>query len=281
MLTRAGYLFLRDDGPEASHQLEREGYAVLRAVFTGAEIARLRREIEAVFATERPPVRVRGRTAADYADFRHGMLNKSAAAQEAAGHRGILDVIEPLLGEDCHVIANTSWRNQPHDPRAVDGGAWHCDAGPHVPRAPGVPWDDRIPYPVFAIGVHILLQDCPLACGPTGVLAGSHRSGQAPPLRPVSRLGVLYENRGPVPLTGEAGDVAMFVSDTWHRRLPPIPSGDTGRFFLQVHYGRRDLAQRIELTEHVNHLRYAAVRRAKTDRERRLVGLHPPGFYDA
>lgn len=254
---------------------------MLRGVFTRAEIARLRGEIERIFETERPAIRVRGRSAEDYADFRHGTLNKSAAAQAAAGHRRILDAVEPLLGEDCHVIANTSWRNRPNDPRAVDGGAWHCDAGPHVPRPPDVPWDDRIPYPVFAIGIHILLQDCPRACGPTGVLTGSHRSGQAPPLRPVSRLGVLYENRGPVALTGEAGDVAMFVSDAWHRRLPTIPSGDTGRFFLQVHYARRDIAQRIELTEHVNHLSNAAVERAKTDRQRRLVGLHPPGFYDA
>jgi alpha-D-xyloside xylohydrolase len=37
----------------------------------------------------------------------------------------------------------------------------------------------------------------------------------------------------------------------WHRRLPPLP-GDAGRFFLQAHYGRRDIAQRIcnELTIH-------------------------------
>ena len=281
MLTRAGYLYPRADGPDEARQLEAEGWVVLRQVFAPAEIARLHHEISEIFATEIPPIRVAGRTAAEYADYRHGTFNKSAAAQAAAAHPRILETIEPLLGEDCHIIANTSWRNPADDPRAVDGGSWHCDGGPHVPRPAGVPWDDRIPYPVFAIGVHILLEDCPRACGPTGVLARSHRSGQAPPRSPNSRSAVFYDGDGPVALTGAAGDVAMFVSDTWHRRLPTIPSADTGRFFLQVHYARRDIAQRVELTEHVNHVGPDATRRAKTDRERRLIGLHPPGFYDA
>ena len=58
-------------------------------------------------------------------------------------------------GDDCHVIANTAWRN----PAAFPGGFWHCDAAPHVPRAEGVPWADRIPYTVFAVATHIYLQD--------------------------------------------------------------------------------------------------------------------------
>ena len=46
-------------------------------------------------------------------DFRYEMLNRCAAAQRTVGHPAILAVIEPLLGEDCHVIANTCWRNPP------------------------------------------------------------------------------------------------------------------------------------------------------------------------
>ena len=74
------------------------------------------------------------------------MLNHGPRSQEAVGHPAILEVIEPLLGADCHVIANTAWRNPPD----FGGGPWHSDAGPHVPRPAGVEWDDRIPYPVFA-----------------------------------------------------------------------------------------------------------------------------------
>ena len=54
-----------------------------------------------------------------------------------------------------------------------------------------------------------------------------------------------------------------------------------GRYFLQVHYGRRDLAQRIRTTDVVNQLSPEAIDRADTERARTLVGLHDPFFYDA
>ena len=82
-----------------------------------------------------------------------------------------------------------------------------------------------------------------------------------------------------MPLVASAGDVALFVSDIWHRRLP-AQAGDAGRFFLQVHYARRDIAQRIKTTRLVNHIDLEAAERLKSERERRLLGLHPPGFYD-
>jgi hypothetical protein len=168
-----GYLTLRTGAaPAASAQLERDGYAVLPGVLEAELIARLTREIEEAFASLPPE---RGRPDRD--EFRYEMLNRSAACQEAVGHPALLAAIEPLLGEDCHVIANTAWRNPP----SFGGGPWHCDAGPHVPRPEGVPWDERIPYPVFAIGTHLYLRDCPLACGPTAVIPGSHRSGRLPP----------------------------------------------------------------------------------------------------
>ncbi|MEM7141218.1 MAG: phytanoyl-CoA dioxygenase family protein [Actinomycetota bacterium] len=281
MLTRRfGTLSHREDGPAEAGQLEREGWAVLHGVFGDGEVAKLRRQIERIFDRESPSVRVRGRSVEDYAHRRHATFNKSAAAQRAIAHPRILEVIEPLLGEDCHVIANTSWRDPAHEPGQEHGGRWHIDAGPHVVQPEGTEWPDDIPYPVFAIGAHILLRDCPRECGPTAVLPGSHRSGRVPP-GDRTPLSLTYDGRLPVALTGRAGDVALFVSDAWHRRLPPIPSGDTGRFFLQCHYGRRDIAQRVELTADVNHLSKKARKRAETRRDRALIGLHGPGFYDA
>jgi hypothetical protein len=50
--------------------------------------------------------------------------------------------------------------------------------------------------------------------------------------------------------------------------------------FVQCHYGRRDLAQRIRPTDAVNHLSEAAIARAETERQKTLAGLHRPGFYD-
>ena len=80
-------------------------------------------------------------------------------------------------------------------------------------------------------------------------------------------------------LLGKAGDVGMFVSDVWHRRMPATED-DRGRFFLQVHYGRRDIAQRIRPTAEVNHLSEAARGRAVGTRQKTIVGLHQSHFYD-
>jgi ectoine hydroxylase-related dioxygenase (phytanoyl-CoA dioxygenase family) len=277
---RRVYLELREEpAPAASQQLEREGLACLRNAFSAEEIAGLRTEVERVYAEEAADVRNEKLPAEHREDFRYEMLNRSAACQAATGDRRLLDVLEPLLGEDCHVIANTAWRNPPREQHRHGGGHWHIDAGPHVPRPAGVPWDDRIPYPIFAIGVHVLLEDCPEACGPTGVLPGSHRSGQHPPFDRLQDPDLRYEGRKAVPLVGAAGDVALFVSDAWHRRLP-TRTDDTGRFFLQIHYGRRDLAQRLRTTREAHQLSAEAVERARSPRDRSVVGLHDPLFYD-
>src|SRR5262245_15464716 len=223
----------RGDAPAESAQLERDGLAVVRGVLEPELVASLSAEIGAAFA-KYPPERGRG----DRSEFRYEMLNRAAACQAAVGHPGILAVIEPLLGEDCHVIANTAWWNPPE----FGGGPWHCDAGPHVPRPEDVPWDERIPYPVFAIGAHLYLKDCPLENGPTAVIPGSHRSGRLPPFDRMGDEALEYDGRAAVPLTAQAGDVALFVSDAWHRGLP-AKLGGAGRLFLQAHYARRDLAQ--------------------------------------
>lgn len=210
--------------------------------------------------------------------FRYEMLNRSALAQQAIGHPAILSVVEPLLGEDCHIIANTAWRQNTND-NAHGGRFWHIDAGPHIPRLPDIAWDERIPYPIFAVACHIFLMDCPLESGPTGVIPKSHTSGQAPPLDRSADDTLTWNGTGPVPIIARAGDVSLFVSDAWHRRLPSL-DGDPGRFFLQVHYGRRDIAQRIRTTDRVNHLSPDATARAATPRERTLIGLHDARFYD-
>jgi hypothetical protein len=278
MLTRSsGYLSLRtDSAPAAAQDLQSEGFVILDSIFEGRDLVLLRADVERVFA-EYPPDE-RGDPPEEAAPFRHEMLNRSSFVQQAIGDPRILRVVEPLLGEDCHVIANTAWRQESGDNRHL-GRFWHIDSGPHVPRDPGIPWDPRIPYPVFAIAAHLYLWDCPVEAGPTGVIPGSHTSGQAPPLRQLDDEGLQWEGRGVVPIVARAGDVALFVSDIWHRRLPPRV-GDPGRMFIQCHYGRRDLAQRIRPSAVANHLSDDAVARARTKREKTLVGLHPLGFYD-
>ena len=275
MITRRhGNLRLRSGPvPDASVQLERDGYALIPSVLDADQVAALAAEIAAVFDASDPDRPQDARN-----EFRHGMFNRSPLSQTAIAAPALLEAIEPLLGEDCHVIANTAWRNV----AGHQGGRWHIDAGPHIPRAEGVKWPDDIPYPVFAIGVHLFLIDCPLEAGPTAVAPGSHRSGRFPPADPNQdppEMNLTYDGRDTVLLAARAGDAALFVSDVWHRGTPA--QDGHGRFFLQVHYGRRDIMQRLFTTDEVSHASPEAAARAVTPRERRLIGLHPPFFYDA
>jgi hypothetical protein len=278
---RTGYLAISTETPPAAtEQLQTEGYVTLPGVFDATEVTELIDDVDRVFDEWRPDERHSKYTPDHWEPFRYEMLNRSPVVQRAIARREILDVIEPLLGEDCHVIANTAWR-QPAEESSHGGQLWHIDSGPHVPRPAGIPWDERIPYPVFAIATHLMLQDCPIEAGPTGVIPRSHTSGQSPPLDRMADPDVALEWNGTraLPLTANAGDVLLFASDIWHRRLPPA-AGDPGRYFVQCHYARRDLAQRLRTTGDVNHLSDEAIERATTKRERTLIGLHDPFFYD-
>ena len=283
-MIKRGFPYLSHRSEPASDetaQLEREGYAILRGLLTPAEVAELHDEIAGVFERDPPDERGKDRPPEDAAMFRYAMLNRSAAAQRVVAHPRLLSVIEPLLGEDCHVIANTAWRNPAGQPGSHGGQNWHIDAGPHVPLPEGVRWPAEIPHPVFALGVHIYLMDCAIEDGPTGVIPGSHLSGKPPPYGRHLDDGLEYEGRGVTPFVVKAGDAGLFVSDIWHRRMP-TRDGDHGRFFLQVHYGRRDIAQRIVTTAEANQLSPEAIARAQagSERDRRVVGLHPAFFYD-
>jgi ectoine hydroxylase-related dioxygenase (phytanoyl-CoA dioxygenase family) len=275
MITRVGQnLGLLDEKvvPEASVQLERDGWAMLRGVLSTDEVAAVVEDVERVYRDHEADVRFR---TADRPEFRYEMYNRSAAVQTLLGHRAVLDVIEPLVGPDCHVIANSAWKNPPDH----TGGPWHCDAGPHVPRPEGVPWDDRIPYPVFVVGAHFWLSPVTVESGPTAVLPGSHRSGRLPPREQAWDPDLTYEGRGKVAPEAEPGDVLLFSSDLWHRGSP-AGAGGTGRLFVQCHYGRRDIAQRVLTTDQVNHVSPEAQDRIGSERESQLLGLHRPFFYD-
>ncbi|MEM7016122.1 MAG: phytanoyl-CoA dioxygenase family protein [Pseudomonadota bacterium] len=281
MLHRNIYLRLTDSSqaPQHSQDLENNGYTVIRSAFSAAYVKKLHQAATEIYDTYDADNRAIYLDEEEQKDFRYACFNRSEVVQDAIGQRAILDVIEPLLGEDCHVISNICWRNPAGKKSAQGGDRWHIDGGPHVPHDASIRWDDRIPYPVFAIGMHIFLEDCPLASGPTGVIPGSHKCGEPPPSDAGRDMNLTCYGEGVVALEAKAGDIAMFVSDVWHRRLP-TKKGDTGRFFLQAHYARRDIAQRVLTTDEVNHLSEQAKAYAKTDRQKTLIGLHKKGFYD-
>ncbi|MEM7077413.1 MAG: phytanoyl-CoA dioxygenase family protein [Pseudomonadota bacterium] len=275
--TQGTLRYRNEPASPAAHQLEAEGYCMVRGVFTADEVDALKSDIDRVY--DEYPVDRRGPDEKAWSMFRYQMLNRSAPCQDACAHPRVLEVLEPLLGEDCHVISNTAWRNPPMAEKSHLPVPWHIDAGPHVPLPEGTIWPENIPHPVFAVGVHIYLQDCDLADGPTAVVPRSHLSGRVPPRMDPSSTALSFAGKSPVALVAAAGDVGFFVSDIWHRRLPTL-DGDSGRYFLQVHYGRRDIAQRLLISEDCHQLSDAAFDRAQSERGKTVVGLHPRRFYD-
>jgi hypothetical protein len=108
------------DASAATRELLARGAVIVPQVFDLDEVSRLRAAIDAVYA-ETPP-----RDRYENPVHRHGMLNKCSEAQQALSHPSILATIIPLLGSDCHVIANTAWRQLL--PEAIDnpsGDNWH------------------------------------------------------------------------------------------------------------------------------------------------------------
>jgi ectoine hydroxylase-related dioxygenase (phytanoyl-CoA dioxygenase family) len=281
MIKRTGnYLTVKraDDTTPFAEHLEREGYVVVQNALTEAEVAALREQVLDVFAARSADDRSPHRSAEDDEMFRYEMFNRSPASLRCLTHPKILEVIEPLLGNDCHVIANTAWHN-PAGQNHEGGFNWHVDGGPHVPLAEGMQWPEDIPHPVFAIGVHVFLEDSGLDDGPTGVIPRSHLSGRFPPWDQVMNDDLQFNGQGCAPLLAKAGDIAFFVSDLWHRRMPTTEK-DSGRLFLQIHYGRRDIAQRVKPTAQVNHVDPDVLAALGDERTRKMVGLHSPGFYD-
>jgi len=263
---------------QATCDLEAQGFAMLPKVFSSAEINALRSAVEKTFIEFSLSHRSEKLSFDAEDEFRHELFNKSSVLQDLLGKPELLAVVEPLLGNDCHVIANTAWKNSPSD-FAHGGQKWHIDAGPHIPLPGDCEWPNKIPFPVFVIATHIFLQDCSIDDGPTGVIPHSHKSGRIPPRDRAYDDSLSFSGNHCVPLTATAGDVVFFVSDVWHRRMP-TRQNSRGRFFIQIHYGRRDIAQRVKTTDEVNHVDVIAEERAKTERQRTLIGLHSPYFYD-
>jgi hypothetical protein len=146
---------LTTDAPLVSAELERDGRAVVRDALDADQVVGLAAELLDEF--ERSAAE---RTRTDRAEFRYEMLDRGPLSQRIVAHPRVLEVVEPLLGNDCHVIANT--RGTTRRPSAVGRGT----PTPGRPARPAyVSKDDPIPYPVFAIGAHILLRDCLAADG--------------------------------------------------------------------------------------------------------------------
>jgi ectoine hydroxylase-related dioxygenase (phytanoyl-CoA dioxygenase family) len=180
---------------------------------------------------------------------------------------GVIEIAEAALGSDCHIIGETAWRSRP----GFAGGELHVDyLVMELPRA--LLADPAFVLPMQVCTAHFYLDDITSDLCPTLVIPGSHRAGRKPVPGETS-----WEGRKLQPVLCKAGDVLLFRSELWHagsRNATP----DRSRHLLQVHYGRRMVAQKF--SPYLDFRFDPVVLAACSARQRRLLGEHEPAEYD-
>jgi ectoine hydroxylase-related dioxygenase (phytanoyl-CoA dioxygenase family) len=179
---------------------------------------------------------------------------------------GVIELMEAALGDDCHVIGQTAWRCHP----GFIGAELHAD---YLALALPERWlqSGEFELPMQICTVHFFLDDIDEALCPTCIVPGSHRAGRKP------RAGETdWHGLAPQPVLCNAGDALVFRSDVWHSGSRN--RSDRTRYLLQVHYGRRMVAQKF--SPYLEFRFDPAVLAAATPRQRRLLGDHAPAEYD-
>lgn len=253
-----GYADPSELAAQRLEELHTRGYTVVVGALTPADIAWARTAIDRL-----EPLHW------DYTglvDHYKCVFNRDPGWLRYLDRPAVVDLMEKALGHDCHIIGQTAWRCHP----GFIGAELHTDyLALELPEwllmEPGF----RLPMQICT--THFFLDDIDLDLAPTCVVPGSHRSGRAPLPGESAWHGI-----GPQPVLCQAGDAVIFRSDVWH-------SGSRNRsqrirYLLQVHYGRRMIAQRFSpaLAWQFD----PAVIAACTARQRRLLGDHEPSEYD-
>jgi hypothetical protein len=180
---------------------------------------------------------------------------------------GLIDLAESALRKDCHIIGQTAWRSHP----GASGVELHAD---YLALQMPEEWlqDPRFELPMQICTAHFYLSDITPELCPTRVLRGSHKSGRYP--KPGEAT---WSGRGPEDVLCRAGDVLFFRSELWHSGSDNV-TRDQRRYLLQVHFGRRMVAQKF--SPYIHWRFNAEVLGACTPRQLRLLGDHTAGAYD-
>lgn len=241
----------------ALHALHEDGFVLLPGLLDAPQVAEVRGLID-----DLRPIHW------DYeglVDHYKCVFNRSPRWLPYLDPPGLIEVAEAALGEDCHVIGQTAWRCHP----GFIGGDMHQDYLPL--RLPEALLLGGFELPMFICTAQVYLDDIDRELCPTWVIPGSHRAGRAP--HPDERS---WRGRAAEPVLCRAGDCLLFRSDLWHSGSRNL--SQRTRYLLQVHYGRRMVAQKF--SPYLDWRFEPEVLAACTPRQRRLLGDHEAAEYD-
>ncbi|SFH26893.1 phytanoyl-CoA dioxygenase family protein [Pseudomonas sp. NFACC45] len=247
---------LTDERLRALHQ---DGFVLMPAVLNTVQIHDLRRAIDQL-----KPLHW------DYSgviDHYKCVFNRDPFWLPFLDMDGVIELAEAALGDDCHIIGQTAWRCHP----GFIGAPLHLD---YLAMAlpPAFLADPAFELPMQICTAQFYLDDIDADLSPTWVIPGSHRAGRAPVAGETQ-----WQGRVAQPVLCRAGDVLMLRSELWHAGSENR-SVDRSRYMLQVHYGRRMIAQKF--SPYLDWQFNPAVLAAATPRQRRLLGDHQEAEYD-
>jgi len=139
--------------------------------------------------------------------IRHQMFLKGAIFENLLDRSPVIDFVEDVLGNTCHLISENAIFTRPG--QGID--TWHVDEAVHFPRPSDVPLDPRIAVPCFVVQALYYLVDVDEAIGPTQFVPGSQRSGRKPDPE------LVYDGKGVVNVIARAGDCLLQNGQAWHR----------------------------------------------------------------
>jgi ectoine hydroxylase-related dioxygenase (phytanoyl-CoA dioxygenase family) len=240
-------------------ELHQQGFALLPQVLDAAQIAELRTAIDTLQPQHW-----------DYTglvDQYKCVFNRDPLWLPYLDLPGVIELAEAALGADCHVIGQTAWRCHP----GFIGADLHSDY--LAMQLPSSLLDDpAFELPMQICTAQLYLSDIDEDLCPTLVIPGSHRAG-----RPPAEGEQDWRGQAAQAVLCHAGDALVLRSELWHAGSRNR-SADRSRYLLQVHYGRRMVAQKF--SPYLQWRFNPQVLAACTPRQRRLLGDHEEAEYD-
>ncbi|WP_434603053.1 phytanoyl-CoA dioxygenase family protein [Pseudomonas sp. Z4-7] len=241
------------------HALHQDGFVLMPGVLSATQITEIRQAIDQLKPHHW-----------DYSgviDHYKCVFNRDPFWLPYLEVSGVIDLAEAALGEDCHIIGQTAWRCHP----GFVGAGLHLDYLP-MQLPPSLLAEPSFELPMQVFTAQFYLDDIDADLSPTRVIPGSHKAGRAPMAGETQ-----WQGRSAKPVLCQAGDVLILRSELWHAGSDNR-TADRTRYMLQVHYGRRMVAQKFSP---YLHWRFnPAVLAAATPRQRRLLGDHQEAEYD-